>query len=155
MSTSPVTVLPPGPAPAPKVSWLKKLGHDIAKGFGWAESQKGQAVIGSAEAITLAVFPPAAGIIALVNAWLKVGTTIEAKAVAAADLGVTATGAQKSVAAIAAVAPDVEAILAQYKLLPISAASMQIINDAVIAIAKEVVPAPETTNSAPPATTAP
>ena len=128
--------------PAPHVSWLKRLGHDIAKGFGWVSSAQGQTTIGAAEAITLAVFPPAAGILAIINTWLKVGTTIEAKAVAAADLGVTATGPQKSVAAIAAIAPDIEAILKEHNLLPLSPASMQIINDAVIAIANEVVPAP-------------
>lgn len=127
---------------APHVSWLKKIGHDIAKGFEWVESPKGQVEVTAAEAITTAIFPPAAGVIAIINIWLKRGATIEAKAAAAADLGVTATGAQKSVAAIAAVAPDLEAIVQEFKLLPLSPASMQIINDAVIAIANEIVPAP-------------
>lgn len=138
MATVPVT-------PAPHVSWLKKLGRAIVHGFEGLESPKGQALIAATEAITEAIFPVSAPIVALVNVWMQKAAIVEAKGQAAADLGASATGAQKAVAAISAVAPDVEAILKQYNLLPLSPASMQIINDAVIAIANEVVPVPAAT----------
>lgn len=128
--------------PAPHVSWLKKIGLAIVHGFEDLGSPKGQALVASAEAITETIFPVSAPIVALVNVWMHRAAVIEAKGQAAADLGASATGAQKAVAAISAVAPDVEAILQQFKLLPLSPASMQIINDAVIAIANEIVPAP-------------
>ena len=143
MATSPVT-------PTPKVSWIKKFGMAIAKGFEFIVSPKGQAIIGAGETALDIAFPPAAPVVAVVNAWMQKAALIEGKAAAAADLGVTATSTQKATAAIAAVAPDIEAILAQYKLLPLAPESLQKINDAVITIANELTPEPAPT-SAPPA----
>jgi predicted nuclease with RNAse H fold len=78
----------------------------------------------------------------LVNVWMQKVAVIEGKAAAAADLGAVASGAQKATAAIASVAPDVEAILLKYKLLPLSQESLQKINNAVLDIANELEPAP-------------
>lgn len=137
MATTPVT-------PAPHVSWLKKFGLAIVHGFEDLASPKGQAIVTAAEAITETVFPVSAPIVSLVNVWMQKAAVIEAKGQAAADLGASATGAQKAVAAISAVGPDVEAILKQYNLIPLSDASMKIVNDAVVAIANELIPAPTT-----------
>jgi hypothetical protein len=135
MATAPVT-------PAPHVSWIKKLGMDIVKGFEALESPKGQAIVGAAEAVTMAIYPPSAPVVAIVNSWMQRAAVIEGKAQAAAELGVTATGPQKATAAIAAVAPDIEAIIQQYKLLPLTPAQMSAVNDAVIVIANALTPDP-------------
>jgi hypothetical protein len=135
------------PAPAPHVSWIKKLGQDIVKGFEALASPKGQAVIAAGEAIAETVFPASAPVVALVNIWMQRAAVVEGKAQAAIDLGVTATGPQKAAAAIAAVTPDVEAILQQCKLLPMTPAQMSAINDAVLVIANALTPTP----AAPPA----
>jgi hypothetical protein len=127
---------------ADKVSWIKKVGRDIVKGFAWLASDKGRAVIAAGETVAEIAFPPSAPIIDIVNVWIDKVSVIEAKAQAASDLGVNASSAQKATAAIAAVAPDVEAILLKYNLLKLSEDSLKKINDAVLTIANELEPAP-------------
>jgi hypothetical protein len=127
---------------ADKVSWIKKVGRDIVKGFAWLASPKGRAVVAAGETLIEGAFPVSAPIIDIVNAWIDKASVVEAKAQAAADLGVSASSAQKATAAIAAVAPDVEAILLKYNLLKLSEDSLKKINDAVLTIANELEPAP-------------
>lgn len=123
-------------------SWIKKVGHGIVKSFEWLASPNGQKVVAEGEMAIDLAFPVAAPVVAIVDAWMKRAAVVEAKAQAAADLGVTATGAQKAVAATTAVAPDIEAILKQFNLLPLSADELAKINDAVLTIANAIVPSP-------------
>lgn len=126
------------------ISWLETAGKDVVKGLEWLASPQGQKVVAAGEGIAEIAYPPSAPVIAIVNAWLTEITTVEAKAAAASDLGATASDAQKAAAAIAAVTPTVEAILQQYKLLPLTAAEYKAINDAVVTIATSLTPAPAT-----------
>ena len=121
-------------------NWLQKLGHAIKVGAEYLASPKGQAVIAAGEGIAEVAFPPSAPVIALVNVWLERAGQVEAKAEAAADLGATATNEQKAAAAIASVTPDVTAILQQNHLTPLTPEQLKIINDAVVAIARQLVP---------------
>jgi len=123
-------------------SWIKRFGLDIVKGFAWLASPGGQKVLGAGELALEVAFPVAAPVVDLVNVWIQKAAEIEGKAAAAASLGVNASGAQKATAAIAAVVPDVEAILQKYKLLPLSSESLAKINDAVLTIANELEPSP-------------
>lgn len=136
------TVTPTLPAAPAKVSWLKKAGQDIAKAFDWLGSAKGQAVVGDGEAVAQAVDPALTPIIGVINTWAQSIEATEAKGAAAASLGATATGAQKASAAIQAVLPDVEADLKAANLQLASTASTQVINDAIVTILNEFVPAP-------------
>jgi hypothetical protein len=123
------------------MSWIKKVGIGIVKGFEWLGSDNGRKVIAAGETAIDIAFPAAAPVVAIVNAWMGRAAVIEGKAQAAASIGVSATGPQKAAAAIAAVAPDIEAILQEYKMLPLSADAMAKINDAVLVIANELTPA--------------
>lgn len=127
---------------AANVSWIKKFGLAIVKGFEWLASDKGQSVVHAGEAIVDIAFPVAAPVIDIVNVWMQKAAVVEAKAQAAADLGANASSVQKATAAIASVAPDIEAILQKYKLLPLSTDALSRINDAVLTIANELEPAP-------------
>jgi hypothetical protein len=122
-------------------NWLQRAGEAVLHGIEWLASPNGQKVVSAGEVAVEVAFPPSAPVIAIVNAWLTRITTVQAKATAAADLGATATNEQKAAAAIAAVTPDVEAILQQYKLLPLTPAQYKAINDAVVTIATTLVPA--------------
>lgn len=126
---------------ANKGNWLEKAGQAVLHGIEWLASPNGQKVVAAGEVAAEAAFPPSAPIIAIFNAWLNRVTTVQAKASAAADLGATATNEQKAAAAIQAVTPDVEAILQQYKLLPLTPEQYKAINDAVVTIATALVPA--------------
>jgi hypothetical protein len=140
MATAPVT-------PAPKVSWLKKLGNDFVKGFNWAFSAKGQTVITAGESIAIAVDPAIAPVVGVVNTWASSIYATEKKAATAASLGATATNAQKAVAATEAALPDVESDLAKAGLTFASSASAKVVNDSIVAIMNELVPAPATTTT--------
>jgi hypothetical protein len=130
-------------APAPsKLSFLKKIGKDIVKGLHWFGSAKGQAVVKDAELIAVAVDPALAPIVQLVNTWGGAVIATEAKAEMAASLGATATNEQKAVAATVAVLPDVLADLKKANLTFATSESARIVNDAVVAIMNELVPAP-------------
>lgn len=131
------------------LSWMKKIGSRLAKGFDWMESPTGQKVIAAGETAVEIGFPASAPVVALVNVWMQKAAVIEGKAQMAAELGANATGTQKATAAIAAVTPDVEGILKQFNMLPLSSESLAKINDAVLLIANELTPEPEP--AAPPA----
>ena len=123
-----------------KGNWLERAASDVLKGIEWLASPNGQKVVAAGETAAEIVFPPSEPIIAIVNAWLTRITTVQAKAAAAADLGATASDGQKATAAIAAVTPDIEAILQQYKLLPLTPEQYKAINDAVVTIATSLGP---------------
>jgi len=127
-----------------KGNWLERAANEVLKGIDWLASPNGQKVVAAGETAAEIVFPPSEPIIAIVNAWIARITTVQAKASAAADLGATASDAQKATAAIAAVTPDVEAILQQYKLLPLTSEQYKAINDAVVKIATSLIPTPAT-----------
>ena len=130
------------------MSWIKKVGTVIVKGFEFLYSPKGQAIVAAGETAAELAFPPAEPVVAVVNAWMQQAAVVEGKAQAAASLGVNASSTQKAEAAIAAVTPDIEAILQKYNLLPLPAASMSKINDAVLTIANELTPAAPATPAA-------
>ena len=124
-------------------SFLSSVGHDFVKVFSWLGSPKGQAVIGTVEAVTVAIDPALAGIEALVNTGLKSVISIESVAAAAGQQ--TGTGAQKSAAVVASIAPQVENFLKSIGIANPAAADVQkyatSISDALVAILNSI-PAP-------------
>jgi hypothetical protein len=139
---------------AGKGSWLAVAGKAIVKGIEFLASPNGQKIVAAGETAAEIAFPPSTAIIAIVNVVLNRVTEVQAKAAAAADLGAVATNEQKAAAAIAAVVPDIEALVAQYHLVPLTPEQLKAINDAVVAIAGTVAlagPGPVTPPPPPPA----
>lgn len=98
-------------------SFLSAAGHDFLAVFSWIGSKRGQAAINGTEAVlntVVAAYNPVlgaslVGVESLVNAGLKQALSMEASAAAVGAQ--SGTGAQKSAAVIATLAPQTAAFL--------------------------------------------
>jgi len=141
-------------------SFLSAVGRDFKAVFSWLGSSKGQktitAVEGTAAAITTAINPGAGevlvGIEDLVNLGLK--SVVNAETVAAAAAQQSGTGAQKAVAAAAAVAPQVQSILVNLGVTNPTASQVQAITLVVTNALTAIVNAFPTPAAVPASTTA-
>lgn len=114
-------------------SVLETIGKDVKSVFGWLGSPKVAGVVAEAGAVIDAVYPPAAGLVALAEAGLTEIIKIEALA---AGAGVqTGTGTQKLAAVTAAVAPEVLAYAQQHGLPVPTADKIQNAVNALVAFA--------------------
>lgn len=87
------------------MSFLSAVGKDFKAVFSWLGSTKGQAVVGTGEAVVEAIVPGAAGAITLANSWLS--EIIKTETLAAAAGQQSGTGAQKAASVITSITPEV------------------------------------------------
>lgn len=128
MSTQPVgVILPPLGTAAPKQSFLKMLGSDLKKVWNWVASPKGQLAITTGETVLEDVYPPATGIINLVNSWFQ--KIIHAQAVAQQVGG---TNEQKAAAVTQDMTPEVLAFAQQHGLSTPTADKIKAASDALV-----------------------
>ena len=113
------------------MSFLSAFGNDVKKVFGWLGSPKGQAIIGTGEAVLEAIDPALDGVATLTNTWLQEIYKAQALAVAA-SAGATG-GAQKSALVLNAMTPQVLAFLKTQGLAPANSTQLQAANDALVA----------------------
>jgi len=95
-------------------SVLSAIGADVKKVFDWISSPAGQQLIATGEGVAVAVYPPAAGIVAIGNAILTEAIKVEALAAGAGAQ--SGTGAQKLAAVSSAVTPEILAYAQQHGL---------------------------------------
>ena len=86
-------------------SVLSVIGKDVKSVFSWIGSAKTQSIIAEGEAGLLAIYPPAAGILAIANAGLIEAIKIEALAAGAGSQ--SGSGTQKSAALVSALTPEI------------------------------------------------
>jgi hypothetical protein len=127
------------------MSFLSALGGDIKKVFGWMGG-KGAPVIVAGEAIVEDVFPAATGLINIVNSWIAEAIKLQAMGDAAgATVGSDTT---KATAVLSTLTPAVLAWATANKLPAPTAATLQAVNDHVVAILVDLsgakAPAPAT-----------
>lgn len=113
------------------LSGLKVFGTDIVKAFAWFGSPKGQAIVATGEGLLEALVPASTPIVNLFNSWAAKAYSVEALAVAAGQA--KGSGADKAVAVITAVTPDVLQYAQQAGLPVRTAAQIQAANDALVA----------------------
>jgi hypothetical protein len=87
------------------MSFLSTIGKDFKAVFSWLSSAKGQAVIGTGEAVAEAFNPALSGVFTLANSWMT--KVIETESLAAAAEAQTGTGVQKAAAVMAAMGPEI------------------------------------------------
>ena len=113
------------------MSFLSAFGNDVKKVFGWLGSPKGQAIIGTGEAVVEAIDPALDGVVTLTNTWLQ--EIYKAQALAAAAAAGSTGGTQKSAMVLNAMTPQVLAFLKTQGLAPANSAQLQAANDALVA----------------------
>lgn len=86
-------------------SLLDTIGNDIKGVWKWLASSDGQAVITTVEDITEAVYPPAAGIIQIINNWLA--EILKTQALSTAAGSATGSNAQKRAMTVGAIRSQV------------------------------------------------
>jgi len=114
------------------MSFLSAFGNDVKKVFGWLGSPKGQAIIGTGEAVLEAVDPALDGVVTLTNTWLQEIYKAQALATAAAATG-TLGNTGKAAMVLNAVTPQVMAFLKTQGLAPANSTQLQAANDALVA----------------------
>lgn len=114
-------------------SVLSTIGKDVKAVFNWLGSSNGQAAVADGEAVLEAVYPPAAGLIALANVGLTEIIKIEALAAGAGSQD--GTGAQKLTAVTTAVTPEVLTYAQQHGLPAPTAAMIQNAVNGLVAFA--------------------
>jgi hypothetical protein len=132
------------------MSFLSVLGGDIKKVFGWLGSSKGQATISAVETGVEAVWPAADGAINLLNTW---GTEIfksEAIAQAAAATPGATTNLQKASLVLQAMTPQAILFAQQNKLPTPTAATLQTVNNSIVAILNALTGVNTAASTAPP-----
>lgn len=95
--------------PAPKQTFLQKLGGDVKKIFSWLGNPKVQTTIAAGEAlgegIVDAIDPALSGLNPIINNWTQ--EIFKAESLAAAAGSQNGTGAQKSALVLSSVTPQV------------------------------------------------
>jgi len=114
------------------MSFLSAFGNDVKKVFGWLGSPKGQAIIGTGEAVLEAVDPALDGVVTLTNTWLQEIYKAQALATAAGATG-TLGNTGKAAMVLNAVTPQVMAFLKTQGLAPANSTQLQAANDALVA----------------------
>lgn len=114
-------------------SVLKTIGRDVKEVFAWLGSSQGQTAIASGEAVVEAVYPPAAGLIALANAGLTEVIKLETLGAAAAVS--EGGGPQKLTAVTAAVTPEFLTYAQQHGLPTPTADKIQAAINGLVAFA--------------------
>jgi hypothetical protein len=113
------------------MSFLSAIVKPFTSIFHFLESPKGQAILSAGEGIVEAIDPALAPAITVVNSWMQKIFITEQLAEAAGQAA--GTGAQKSVAVLTAIGPDL------LKYFPTTtAANVQVINDAIVTIMKSL-----------------
>jgi len=112
-------------------SVLSAIGSDVKKVFDWISSPQGQQLIATGEGVAVAVYPPAAGLVAIGNAILTEAIKVEALAAGAGAQ--SGSGAQKLAAVTSAVTPEILAYASQQGLNQPTAAEIQTAVSAVVA----------------------
>jgi hypothetical protein len=109
---------------------------DIKKVFVWLGSKPVQEVIATGEAIAEVAYPPATGIINIVNGWLT--EIIKTEAIAVAAGSEKGSGAQKAAMVISAESQQLLAYCKQHGLSDPTAAQVAKINDLLVAVLNEL-----------------
>jgi len=117
---------------------LEKIGQDAKGVLKFLGSPKGQALVGTGEALVEAEVPAATGLINLANTWFA--EVFKSETIAAAAGQQTGTGVEKSAAVLAAVTPQALQF-AQQQGLKLTDAQLQAANNAIVAFANAFTPA--------------
>lgn len=127
MSTVPVT-------PAPKKSFLQKLGSDFKAVFSWLGSPKGQATVLAGEAlgesIADVINPALVGLNPVINSWTQ--EIFKAESLAAAAGSQDGSGTQKAAMVLGAVVPQVDQFASANGLSAPAAADVTAFNTALV-----------------------